>query len=338
MAYIRGTQVRPELGAGNFGPILAGGQQKAAYIQQGMAALGQGLAQGIQGYNQKKQEKKLTDDAVKFIVDSKMFGEVSPEQARAGVNAIGAQQFMSVLSSMEQQAQSLAAQQNQAARDAAIADTVNKHTNDDGQVNLTAVYQGLSDLGIAGQDVTERVNTMTKDRVFDPAGERAKKQKEAQFQQAAALVDQYTKDGRVDMVALRKAMIEQKLTDPEVMKFVDSISGDKVLAAPVVGKTEVDGTVIITVNGQTASVRPNVEDKSLVVDAAGLRDFEAQYPKDQYGYTAEPQADGTFKLKSMSPRSGNDPFAQLIAALSVGTGAPKAGQGIPPPPVRGPNK
>jgi hypothetical protein len=60
MAYIRGTQVRPELGAGNFGAILAGGQQKAASIQRGMESLGQGIAGGIQQYSATKREDAKT--------------------------------------------------------------------------------------------------------------------------------------------------------------------------------------------------------------------------------------------------------------------------------------
>jgi hypothetical protein len=60
MAYIRGSQVRPELGAANFGAILAGGQQQAASIQRGMESLGQGIAGGIQQYSATKREDAKT--------------------------------------------------------------------------------------------------------------------------------------------------------------------------------------------------------------------------------------------------------------------------------------
>jgi len=343
MAYIRGSQVRPELGAANFGAILAGGQQQAAYIQQGMSALGQGLAQGIQGYNQKKQEKKLTDEAVKFIVDSKMFGEVSPEQARAGVNAIGAQQFMSVLSSMEKQAQSLATEQARNRQNLAIAEVVNRHTDEDGQVNVAAVNQDLLELNIAGEDVTKQVKTMTDGRVSDLAGKRTKKQQEEQFRETASLVDQNTgEDGRVDMVALRRDMLAAGLTSPELTKYADQLSINKKQPAPVLTAAELGNARLLIANGNVVSVRYDDEEESLILDSEGWEKLQKDYPADKWGYNAKPLRDGTFKLTSMYPRSPNDPFAQLLAALlpsgaggagtdqpnSTGTGTSKR---IPPP-------
>jgi hypothetical protein len=84
MAYIRGTQVRPELGAGNFGPILAGGQQKAASIQRGMESLGQGIAGGIQQYSATKREDAKT---AKLDAEQKKLYEGRIEGAKLQLNA-----------------------------------------------------------------------------------------------------------------------------------------------------------------------------------------------------------------------------------------------------------
>jgi len=84
MAYIRGSQVRPELGAANFGAILAGGQQQAASIQRGMESLGQGIAGGIQQYSATKREDAKT---AKMDAEQRKLYEGRIEGAKLQLNA-----------------------------------------------------------------------------------------------------------------------------------------------------------------------------------------------------------------------------------------------------------
>jgi hypothetical protein len=56
MAFQTGSQINPALGAINYTPYMQGAVAGAQSIGQGIANLGQSVAQGIEGYYKKKEE------------------------------------------------------------------------------------------------------------------------------------------------------------------------------------------------------------------------------------------------------------------------------------------
>jgi len=67
MAVATGSQIRPELSAVDYTPFLQAAGQSAQMQAQGIAGIGQGIAQGVQGYLQKKEEKRQEDEASQMI-------------------------------------------------------------------------------------------------------------------------------------------------------------------------------------------------------------------------------------------------------------------------------
>jgi len=91
MAYGFGTTVNPQLGAVDYSNYLRGALSGAQMQAQGGAAIGAGvqnalagIGKGIQGYRQKKEEKRIMEGAQEML---KTIYNQNPEQAQAlGIN------------------------------------------------------------------------------------------------------------------------------------------------------------------------------------------------------------------------------------------------------------
>lgn len=67
MAVATGTQIRPELSAVDYTPFVQAAAQGAQMQAQGIAALGQSVAAGVDQYLKKKEEKRQEDEASQMI-------------------------------------------------------------------------------------------------------------------------------------------------------------------------------------------------------------------------------------------------------------------------------
>lgn len=103
-----GQGIRPELGAINYTPFLQGSAQGSAAIGQGIASLGQSIAQGVQSARQKKQEKEQMNQAIKLMENR--FG-MTPEDAKAAVGSVGAQNVGKFVMSLEDLQRRMAGQE-----------------------------------------------------------------------------------------------------------------------------------------------------------------------------------------------------------------------------------
>lgn len=86
MAYSFGGGINPQLGAIDYSPILRGAQQYAQSTAAGSAAIGQGIGsalasigQGVQGYYEKKEQKKMEEQAASTF---QTMAKENPEFAR----------------------------------------------------------------------------------------------------------------------------------------------------------------------------------------------------------------------------------------------------------------
>ena len=93
MGFQTGSQIDPRLGKLDYS-----GYAKAGEIQgEAMSNLGKQIGAGIEKYAKKKEDKANEDGMVDFLMETKAFGDATPEQVRAGVRgAGGGSQLLSV--------------------------------------------------------------------------------------------------------------------------------------------------------------------------------------------------------------------------------------------------
>jgi hypothetical protein len=118
MAFQTGSQINPALGAINYTPYMQGAVAGAQSIGQGIANLGQGVAQGIEGYYKKKEEKAQLDQATGVVsnlikTDPQLAGylglrpnengEFDQKAIKAGVKAVGVGPILQLAQNLQAQ-------------------------------------------------------------------------------------------------------------------------------------------------------------------------------------------------------------------------------------------
>lgn len=85
MGFQTGSKIDPRLGALDYS-----GYARAGAIQgEAIANMGKQIGAGIEKYAKKKEDKDKEDGMVDFLVQTKAFGDATPEQIRAGLRGAG---------------------------------------------------------------------------------------------------------------------------------------------------------------------------------------------------------------------------------------------------------
>lgn len=85
MGFQTGSRIDPRLGKLDYS-----GYARAGAIQgEAIANMGKQIGAGIEKYAKKKEDKANEDGMVDFLVQTKAFGDATPEQVRAGVRGAG---------------------------------------------------------------------------------------------------------------------------------------------------------------------------------------------------------------------------------------------------------